>query len=459
MKKTVALILALMLAAATLVSCSNPTETSKETNKETTNETEVETKNESETPTSGETNTETVSETETKTSSGETETSKITTSLDKLDEHVKVTADTLTVRSGKDSSSNDNVLGYVSKDAILKRTAIDGDWSKVEYNGKEAYVFSKYVSLTKTADDNYAVGKVTADALNVRSSADAEADNIIGVLTKNSTVDVVSVIDGWARIYYVNTTAGLEYAGEGWVNLKYIEIGDSHETSGETSAETYPESSAESISALLEELESRLAEYDNITASDYTLHEAQEVLGQKMDSTLKFTVVENDTSSYIYMANIVDDEVAEELFVIDGVCCDADGNTVSSGTLYDYYMSSEGYIDYLHNFAPSASDIESLNKESGFVFAEKSANNVYTLGMDLSVIVESYKSMGINIDAEKSHWNLVFDFSGKYIVVTTDMYLVCDGDEYTLPITSTQTLTLHALNDEVVFPSFKTAEK
>ena len=60
-----------------------------------------------------------------------------------------VTADTLNVRSGAGTSYT--VLGTLSKGKAVTVTGQNGDWYKISYNGKTAYVSKKYISKTKPA--------------------------------------------------------------------------------------------------------------------------------------------------------------------------------------------------------------------------------------------------------------------------------------------------------------------
>lgn len=60
-----------------------------------------------------------------------------------------VTADTLNVRSGAGTSYT--VIGTLSKGKAVTVTGQSGDWYKISYNGKTAYVSKKYINKTKPA--------------------------------------------------------------------------------------------------------------------------------------------------------------------------------------------------------------------------------------------------------------------------------------------------------------------
>ena len=100
---------------------------------------------ETENPTEESTTEETTQETTTEETT--TETTTKAAKYTEADEIVYATSD-VNVRTGP--GTNAKILGAIKKGNSIKRTAIgDNGWSKVSYNGKTAYVFSKY--LTKTS--------------------------------------------------------------------------------------------------------------------------------------------------------------------------------------------------------------------------------------------------------------------------------------------------------------------
>lgn len=465
MKKTLALILAFMLVLVTLVSCGGEaeTESQKESESESTTESSSETESSTE---SGESSSETESS-ETETSNKESY--NVSTSFSDLDEHIKVISEALTVRSSKDSSDDKNVVAYVKKDVVLHRVAIDGDWSKIIYNDQEAYVFSKYVVLTKTADDNYATGTVTSDAVNVRSSANTESsDNIVGTLVKGNTVSVVSLIDGWARVYYTSTISG--YEGEAWIKATYLKIEnvsidtENGETESETSeSETESESTeteTKPVSDIISALEMKFAAYDSITASDYTVYISQSMNGQTTDTVMRTVAKTNSTENDdVYMALYSGNETEEktlidEMFIIAGVCCDANGNEITEGALYDSYsdMLLQGYgaNDYLKGF------IVELEKSEVKLAQLTNGGNKFMFLLDVSEIVEMYQQVGLNVNAEDSYYKIECDFSGDAFVATLDMYIAVNGEE-AQPITLSERIVLDGIDADVQFPDI-TAE-
>ena len=82
-------------------------------------------------------------------------------------------------------------------------------WSKVLYEGKEAYIKSEYLQVEKasvntgeSAEGQEAAGKVTANTnINVRASASEKADKL-GVLAGGDTAELLAVEGDWSKISY-----------------------------------------------------------------------------------------------------------------------------------------------------------------------------------------------------------------------------------------------------------------
>ena len=90
---------------------------------------------------------------ETTTEETTTETTTKAAKYTEVDEIVYATSD-VNVRTGP--GTNAKILSAIKKGNSIKRTAIgDNGWSKVSYNGKTAYVFSKY--LTKASPNSNGV--------------------------------------------------------------------------------------------------------------------------------------------------------------------------------------------------------------------------------------------------------------------------------------------------------------
>lgn len=108
-------------------------------------------------------------------------------------------------------STSSKKIDTISAGKELKRTGVgDNGWSKVEYNGKEAYISSQYLTTTKPADPKFTDSDETMYATqdcNVRKSWDTSSEKV-GYLNKAQEVKRTGVGEnGWSRIDYNGTVA------------------------------------------------------------------------------------------------------------------------------------------------------------------------------------------------------------------------------------------------------------
>lgn len=159
---------------------------------------------------------EAASESETETSDtvqvNETVVEEMPATIEKV-EQVKTT-DTVRVRSS--DSTEADLVGKAPKGTTLTRTEekING-WSKVIFEGKEAYIKSDYLEVVSTGVDQESIGVVKAlENVNVRSAADQEANRIGGVQAGTS-YNLLERLDGWYKI---------DFNGKiGYVKAEYFE--------------------------------------------------------------------------------------------------------------------------------------------------------------------------------------------------------------------------------------------
>ncbi|MBR1693057.1 MAG: SH3 domain-containing protein, partial [Lachnospiraceae bacterium] len=141
------------------------------------------------------------------------------------------TTDTVNVRSS--DSENADKLGKLEQGTTVTRyEAKENGWSRIDYNGTEAYVKSEYVKVTESAtddtdsqttetteNDNQDVetvsGKIVVlETVNVRKSASENADRI-GTAYKGEYYDLImEQADGWTKIKYNGQT--------GFVKSEYV---------------------------------------------------------------------------------------------------------------------------------------------------------------------------------------------------------------------------------------------
>ncbi len=103
-----------------------------------------------------------------------------------------IDANILNIRS--EPKKGQNIIGKLSRGAMINVLGeTKNGWTHFKYNGKDAYVFSKFVS--------YPTGKITANELNVRYKPSLNAD-VIGKLHRNDRVPILQKLPDWYKIDY-----------------------------------------------------------------------------------------------------------------------------------------------------------------------------------------------------------------------------------------------------------------
>lgn len=126
-----------------------------------------------------------------------------------------VNADVLNIRANPNTSST--IIGSYTQNTKITVLGISNGWYKVSYNNKTGWIYGEYVTLTQgnQGSDSRTKGKVSADVLNVRSGEGTNY-SIIGTITENSKVDILSTGNGWYKIKFNNSY--------GFVSKDYITI-------------------------------------------------------------------------------------------------------------------------------------------------------------------------------------------------------------------------------------------
>lgn len=124
------------------------------------------------------------------------------------------TTDTVNVR--KSDSEEADRIGKVSPGTELTRIEdrING-WSKIIYEGNEAYIKSDYLEVISTEAEGTVIGSVKAKTnVNVRSKASQESEKL-GVAQASHSYDLLEDLGEWYRIKYNNMT--------GYVKAEFFE--------------------------------------------------------------------------------------------------------------------------------------------------------------------------------------------------------------------------------------------
>ena len=126
------------------------------------------------------------------------------------------TTDNVNIRAS--ASTDAEALGKASTGDTFKRyEEMENGWSKIDYNGKEAYIKSEYLETVggdSSGDDASADsdsdsesstqkgGKITVtENVNVRESA-SETSNKLGVAYRGDQFELIEKKDGWCKIKY-----------------------------------------------------------------------------------------------------------------------------------------------------------------------------------------------------------------------------------------------------------------
>ena len=112
------------------------------------------------------------------------------------------TIDVVNIRSS-DSETADK-LGKSQVGATYTRLeALPNGWSKIEYEGKEAFIKSEFLEVMESS-----IGTVTVlENVNVRSS-DSETADKIGIAYKDEKLELIETLkNGWSKVSYNHSTA------------------------------------------------------------------------------------------------------------------------------------------------------------------------------------------------------------------------------------------------------------
>ena len=144
-----------------------------------------------------------------------------------------VKATSLNVRSGPSTSYS--ILGKLKLNDKVEVLGETSTWSKINYNGKVAYVSSEFLSDSKsdTNGENSTEVKPTtvtkyvkATSLNVRSGP-STSYSILGKLKLNDKVEVLGETSTWSKINYNGNTA---YVSSEYLSDSVIDSGSDNST-------------------------------------------------------------------------------------------------------------------------------------------------------------------------------------------------------------------------------------
>ncbi|MGM9973693.1 MAG: SH3 domain-containing protein, partial [Clostridiaceae bacterium] len=133
---------------------------------------------------------------------------KKVSSEEKVEETYKTMEATTYLNVRKGPSTSHEKIGMLDPKDKVKVISISNGWAKISYKNQTAYVSSSYLKeiASKPEEEiSYKIMKSTT-YLNVRSGKSVTS-NKIGLLSPDEKVKVISISDGWAKIYYQDGTA------------------------------------------------------------------------------------------------------------------------------------------------------------------------------------------------------------------------------------------------------------
>ncbi|MBO5898593.1 MAG: hypothetical protein J6R04_06245 [Clostridia bacterium] len=163
-------------------------------------------------------------------------------------ETVYVVTSGLNLRTSPTTTDSLNIAGSAMIGAALQRTAKNNEWSRVNYNGKEYYVFSKYVVTKNITGSDFIVlttpvttTVTAAQSLHARTipyfadDPDIDGDTAAGVLLRGATVTVIAEAPdkSWVRVIMAD-------GSEAYVNANYLAAYGGASTSPEGTTPSTP---------------------------------------------------------------------------------------------------------------------------------------------------------------------------------------------------------------------------
>lgn len=113
------------------------------------------------------------------------------------------------------ATKDSKLLGTAKKGATYRVLGTSGNWVRIDFDGKEGYVFNRYIRVEETAGDTPVDGKEGTIvnckvAANVRANASSKS-KLLGTAKRGSTYKVLATAGNWVKIQYDKNTEGYVY--------------------------------------------------------------------------------------------------------------------------------------------------------------------------------------------------------------------------------------------------------
>lgn len=110
------------------------------------------------------------------------------------------------------ASSKSKILGTAKKGETFKVLGTSGSWVKIDFNGKDGYVYKTYIRVEGTPSETSVEGKVGTvfnckTQVNVREKASSKS-KLLGTAKKGETFKVLATAGSWVKVAYTSETAG-----------------------------------------------------------------------------------------------------------------------------------------------------------------------------------------------------------------------------------------------------------
>lgn len=111
----------------------------------------------------------------------------------------------LNVRETPDSSSNENIIGKMQENAVCEILGQEGDWYHIVSGEVEGYISGQYViageeARTRALEEVKLRAIITADSLNIRSTPEMAADNVVAQALEGERYVILDQTEGWIQI-------------------------------------------------------------------------------------------------------------------------------------------------------------------------------------------------------------------------------------------------------------------
>lgn len=121
----------------------------------------------------------------------------------------------------EEADENSKVVGTIEKHAVVTAQKYPTGWTRVMKDGLSGWMRTDNISFPEgntTIGTDPAIGKtgkVKADVLNMRASANSSA-KIITTVPNGATLTIKDSQDGWYKVTYASST--------GWVSASYVDL-------------------------------------------------------------------------------------------------------------------------------------------------------------------------------------------------------------------------------------------